>query len=266
LLRTRILTGIVLAIIVGVSVLGLPTRYASLVFALFWLAGAGEWARLAGFAWPGQVVYGGLFAALVAAVLILGAPARMATATFWLAAFVWLGTFGLVLRFPRPLAAAPIAIVGIVVLFAAWLAFYAVHGAGARGPALILTGLVIVWSADIGAFFVGRSLGRTPLAPRVSPKKTWEGVAGGVMLATIAGITAAWLLDLSLAVLGITAAAMALISVVGDLGVSMLKRRVGLKDAGVLLPGHGGIMDRFDGVTAALPFFALGLQFAHVLD
>jgi len=80
------------------------------------------------------------------------------------------------------------------------------------------------------------------------------------------GALLALILDLSLLVLVPIAAATALISVVGDLGVSMLKRQAGLKDTGVLLPGHGGILDRFDGVTASLPFFVLGLQFAHVLD
>jgi phosphatidate cytidylyltransferase len=80
------------------------------------------------------------------------------------------------------------------------------------------------------------------------------------------GCLAALILDQPLLLFGPIAAAMALISVVGDLSVSLLKRYSGFKDSGVLLPGHGGILDRFDGVTAALPFFVLGLQFAHVLD
>jgi phosphatidate cytidylyltransferase len=157
-------------------------------------------------------------------------------------------------------------VIGLVVLTAAWLAVYLLHGAGTAGPGLILAGLIIVWSADIGAFFVGRGFGRTPLAPRVSPKKTWEGVAGGVLLAAVAGSVAAWLLELPLAFMLPAAVAMALISVVGDLGISVIKRRAGIKDSGMLLPGHGGVLDRFDSVTAALPFYALALQFAHVLD
>jgi phosphatidate cytidylyltransferase len=266
LLRTRILTGLVLAVIVAVAVLGMPTRLASGVFGAFWLIGAWEWGGLADLDGPGRVVYAALFAAIVAAVLGLGVPRAAADAAFWLAALGWLLAFAIVLRYPRPLARWPIAVMGLVVLSAAWLAFYSVHGAGAAGPGLILTGLAIVWSADIGAFFVGRSLGRTPLAPRVSPKKTWEGVAGGVAGAAVAGAVAAPALGLPLVELVGLAIAIALISVVGDLGISMLKRRAGRKDSGVLLPGHGGILDRFDGVTAALPFFALGLQFAHVLD
>jgi phosphatidate cytidylyltransferase len=266
LLRTRVITAIVLAAIVAVSVFGLPTTYAALVFGIFWLIGADEWAKLAGLEGARRVVYVVAFAGFVSAILINGLPATAIDALFWLAAVVWLVNFSLVLRFPSRLSPSAIAVVGLIVLAAAWLSFYRIHGAGAIGPQLIVTGLVIVWSADIGAYFSGRAFGRTPLAPRVSPKKTWEGVLGGVALATITGTLAALWLSLPIAIFAPMAAAMALISVVGDLAISMLKRSAGIKDSGVLLPGHGGILDRFDGVTAALPFFVLGLQFAHVLD
>lgn len=255
-----------LAVIVAFSVLGLETTYASLVFGAFWLIGADEWARLARLGRAGSAAYAGVFGAMLVGVLAFGVPDRAAVGLFFAATAVWLVALGLVLRFPLRLSRPAIAGMGLVVLPAAWLAFYSVHGAAMQGPALVLAGLVIVWSADIGAFFVGRTLGRTPLAPKVSPKKTWEGVAGGVALAIIAGLVAALALGLPLVPLAAIAATMALISVVGDLGVSMLKRHAGRKDTGVLLPGHGGILDRFDGVTAALPFFVLGLQFAHVLD
>jgi phosphatidate cytidylyltransferase len=260
------LTGVTLAVVVAVSIFWLPTRYAALVFGLFWFIGAGEWARIAGLAQSGRMAYCALFAGFVGAVIGYGIDPRIATALFWLAAACWLLTFFLVLRYPRPLARSPILAIGLVVLAAAWLAVYLLHGAGTRGPGLILAGLAVVWAADIGAFFVGRSLGRTPLAPQVSPKKTWEGVGGGVALAALSGAVAAELLELPLAFMVPAAVAMALISVVGDLGISVLKRRAGLKDSGMLLPGHGGVLDRFDSVTAALPFYALALQFAHVLD
>jgi phosphatidate cytidylyltransferase len=266
LLRTRVLTGLALAVVVAVTIFWLPTRYAALVFGLFWFIGAGEWARIAGLSSPGRLVFCALFAVFVGAVLRFGIDARLAAALFWLAAACWVLTFVVVLRFPRPIASPPIVASGLIVLAAAWLAVFMLHGAGTAGPGLILAGLAIVWSADIGAFFVGRSLGRTPLAPRVSPKKTWEGVVGGVALAALSGGLAAWLLDLPAAFMVPAAIAMALISVVGDLGISVIKRRAGLKDSGMLLPGHGGVLDRFDSVTAALPFYALALQFAHVLD
>ena len=265
-LRTRVLTGLALAVVVAVSIFLLPTTYAALVFGLFWFIGAGEWARIAGLASTGRLVYCALFAVFVGAVIRFGIDSRLAAALFWLAAACWALTFIVVLRFPRPIGSWPILASGLIVLAAAWLAVFLLHGAGAEGPGLILAGLATVWSADIGAFFVGRSVGRTKLAPHVSPRKTWEGVAGGVVLAALTGGVAAWLLDLPLAFMVPAAVAMALISVVGDLGISVIKRRAGLKDSGMLLPGHGGILDRFDSVTAALPFYALALQFAHVLD
>ena len=265
-LRTRVLTGVVLAVVVGFTLLGLDTTYASLVFGLIWLVGADEWARLMRLSLPGRAAFDVLFVAFVAVVVGRGLPAGAITVVLWLAVLVWLVIFVLVLRFPERLPLGTLTLAGLVVLAAAWLSIYRVHGVPDGGPLLILCALMIVWSADIGAFFVGRRFGRTPLAPRVSPKKTWEGVGGGVVLATAAGVLAAAILGLPLARLAPLAAGMALVSVIGDLGISLLKRRAGLKDAGVLLPGHGGILDRFDGVTAALPVFVLGLQFAHVLD
>jgi phosphatidate cytidylyltransferase len=247
-------------------VLGLETAYASLVFGLVWLIGADEWARLVRFGPVGRTVYDVLFVAFVGVAIGVGLPDGVASSVLWLAALVWLVMLGLVLRFPQKLPTAPLAAAGLIALAAAWLSFHEVHGRADNGPLMILFALMMVWAADIGAFFVGRSLGRTPLAPSVSPKKTWEGVGGGVVLATAAGLLAAVVLGLPVTLLAPLAALMALVSVIGDLGISMLKRRAGLKDAGVLLPGHGGVLDRFDGVTAALPVFVLGLQFAHLLD
>jgi phosphatidate cytidylyltransferase len=119
--------------------------------------------------------------------------------------------------------------------------------------------LLIVWAADVGAYVFGRLLGRTKLAPAVSPGKTWEGVTGGLLLAGVAaGAAAAWvgLPTNRLVVLGVLTA---LVSVLGDLTQSMFKRNVGLKDSGRLLPGHGGVLDRIDSLTAAVPAFVGGL-------
>ncbi|MDX1561790.1 MAG: phosphatidate cytidylyltransferase [Gammaproteobacteria bacterium] len=269
-LGKRIATAVVLGLVIVGAVLVLDTWLAALVLGFFWLVGAWEWGGLAGFGTSGRLAVAAAFAAIVFAVLFAGVPARVIDTVLFAAAGLWVAAFVAVLRYPPRFPPLLIAAFGIVLLAAAWLAFYRVHlGVGAaagRGPALILAGLVIVWCADIGAYFAGRRFGRAKLAPRVSPGKTWEGVAGGVALAIAAGFAAAWLVDRPPLTLALVAAAMALISVVGDLSVSLLKRWAGWKDSGVLLPGHGGVLDRFDGVTAALPFFALGLQFAHVLD
>jgi phosphatidate cytidylyltransferase len=266
LLRTRVLTGLALALVVLASIFGLETTWAGLVFAFFWLIGTDEWARLTGLTSGRRLLYDAVFGSIIVAGLILELPVAAGLTVLWLAAIVWILAFVVVLRYPVRLSRPAIRIMGLVVLPAAWLSFLMLHGVPSNGPGLVLAGLCIVWTADIGAYFIGRNFGRKALAPSVSPKKTWEGVAGGVVFATATGVVAALMLDLPPLLLGPIAAAMALISVVGDLSVSMLKRNAGLKDCGVLLPGHGGVMDRFDGVTAALPFFVLGLQFAHVLD
>ena len=265
-LRTRILTGLVLGVVVAASVFLLDTVTASLIFAFFWLVGTIEWSRLAAIPQHWRAVYGAAFAAIVAAVLLLNPPGQAMQALLWLAALLWAVAFVLVLRYPRPLINSLVAAAGIVVLTAAWVSFYLLHRVEESGPALILSGLVIIWSADIGAYFVGRRFGRRRLAPVVSPKKTWEGVAGGLAAAVLVAAISARLIGLPYGAMLVLGIGVAMVSIVGDLGVSMLKRHAGLKDSGMLLPGHGGVLDRFDGVTAGLPVYVLGLQFAHVLD
>ena len=265
-LKTRILTGFVLAVVVAAAVLLLDTAQASVVFAVFWLIGAIEWGGLSALPKAGRAAYAAVFAVLVAVVLTANPPVWAISVWLWLAVACWLVALYYVLLYPRSLTNLLIVPAGIVVLTAAWVSFYLLHGSGDSGPALILAGLGIVWSADVGAYFVGRTFGRTRLAPRVSPNKTWEGVAGGAAAAILVGAITALVIGLPFGLLIPLSGAIALVSVVGDLGISMLKRRAGLKDTGVLLPGHGGILDRFDGVTAALPAYVLGLQFAHVLD
>ena len=164
--------------------------------------------------------------------------------------------------FRRPISPATAAATGLPVLVPGWFAFAYVIEHAPRGAALVFVALLIVWAADVGAFFAGRWLGHTKLAPAVSPGKTWEGVVGGAILAAVAGIGAASWLAVSWATFAGLALACALVSVVGDLSVSRLKRNVGLKDSGRWLPGHGGVLDRIDSLTAALPAYALGLKLA----
>ena len=123
---------------------------------------------------------------------------------------------------------------------------------------LIFT-LLIVWAADAGAYFAGKGFGRVKLAPAISPKKTWEGVIGGLLLVGVLAIAVGLWRDLDIAVFLPFCLAVAALSVVGDLTVSMFKRTAGVKDSGALFPGHGGVLDRIDSVAAAAPLFALGL-------
>ena len=115
------------------------------------------------------------------------------------------------------------------------------------------------WAADIGAYFAGRRLGRIKLAPALSPNKTWEGVLGGLLLSLLVAVAGLVWFDLPwLGFISLCLAAV-LASVVGDLAESMFKRQRGLKDSSHLLPGHGGILDRIDSLSASFPLLALGL-------
>jgi phosphatidate cytidylyltransferase len=134
-----------------------------------------------------------------------------------------------------------------------------------RAPSYLVFVLVLVFAADIGAYFAGRNFGRLKLAPRVSPGKTWEGVLGGLVSAALVAVVGAYWFDLPLARFLPLCTAVAAVSIVGDLTESMFKRYVGLKDSSKLLPGHGGILDRIDSLTAATPVFALGLMWLGVL-
>jgi phosphatidate cytidylyltransferase len=134
-----------------------------------------------------------------------------------------------------------------------------VSGEPMRGPAIVLWLVLLVIAADIGAFFVGRSLGKHKLAPQVSPGKTWEGALGGLATVALVAWGGAEYFGLPAWQCIAFGCGVGIFSVIGDLTESMFKRSAGLKDSGVLLPGHGGILDRIDSVTAAAPLYALGL-------
>jgi phosphatidate cytidylyltransferase len=131
---------------------------------------------------------------------------------------------------------------GILVVLCAWAAMVWLRHSGDDGALTMLVAITVVWAADTFAYFVGVKLGRNKLAPSISPGKSIEGVVGGM----IGAVVVSW----------IGAAFAAAISVVGDLYISRLKRQAGVKDSGKLLPGHGGILDRIDGLLAAMPLFA----------
>ena len=130
------------------------------------------------------------------------------------------------------------------------------------GIAMILLLLIIIWAADIGAYFSGRRFGRTKLAPVISPTKTLEGVIGGIVLAGIAGLLLTHYtpgLETAAGLVAILVAVTVLTSVGGDLFISMHKRTMKVKDCGKIFPGHGGVLDRFDSLLAGVPFFTLGI-------
>ena len=134
----------------------------------------------------------------------------------------------------------------------------------ALGPWWLLGVMGLVWTADIGAYFFGRKFGKTRLAPRISPGKTWEGVAGALLCATVYVLMGGFFSDQSvlrdrLPVLIIAGWCGVALAVIGDLFESAIKRQAGVKDSGALLPGHGGLLDRIDAMTSTLPLAAMVL-------
>lgn len=265
-LKQRIITA---AILLPIAIVGFFLLH-GLAFALFIglvvALGAWEWARLAGFA--SQAVRVG-YALLV--VVLLGVLYRFPVLAPWLLALAvlwWLAATYLVLTYPQSSrfwgGSAGSLLIGLLILLPAWQALVLLKQ-WALGNWLILAVMVLVWVADIGAYFSGKTFGRRKLAPQVSPGKSWEGVIGGLLtslLVTLAvGIYRGWSArELILALLG--AALVVLVSVIGDLTESMFKRSAGIKDSSQLLPGHGGVMDRIDSLTAAIPLFVVLLWLA----
>ena len=261
-LKTRITTAAILAALLLVVLFLLPPAAAVLVFGLAFVGGAAEWARFGGLHAPAARAG---YAILIGILLALGwswsaDPARLAlllraACLWWMFAFLWLAFA------PGRHRPALTLLCGIFVLVPAFVAMARIQtGQGAvRGPVAVLWLLLLVFGADIGAFFAGRRFGRLKLAPRVSPSKTWEGALGGMLaVALVAWCGAAVFRVPVYAAVGF-GCAVGLFSIVGDLTESMFKRAAGLKDSGSLLPGHGGILDRIDSITAAAPLYALGL-------
>jgi phosphatidate cytidylyltransferase len=259
-LRDRIVTALIMAVVVIGVLTCLPAWVALPVIAAVFLAGAWEWAGFAGMSSAaGRALYVAVIAAASVAAWWFTRDAAQLTlflrgaALWWLIAFLWLA-FGS--QAGRRTSAA---IVGIPVLVPAGVGLARLVLIEPNGRMLLLYLLVLIAAADVGAYFGGRTLGRHKLAPLVSPGKTWEGFATGMLAAAIAAVAGARLFGVALRAWLALCVLVALVSVVGDLFESMLKRHAGLKDSGNLLPGHGGILDRIDSFTAAAPMFLLGL-------
>jgi phosphatidate cytidylyltransferase len=266
-LLQRVVTAIILAGLVLGVLLYLPPAAAGLATAAFLLAAAWEWsAFVAPRSLAVRLAYAGAIGALLLALAVAPPPAAVRDAVLVLALGWWLIAFIWILRFPTPMNTLVVAVAGVVTLVPAFIGFRALLGIGSQGSALAVLLLAIVWAADIGAFFAGRSFGRVRLAPAVSPGKTWEGFGGGMLAACLAGLAGALLLGLPAGVVVAASLSVAAISVVGDLAESMFKRNAGVKDSGRLFPGHGGVLDRVDSIAAAVPLFFLTFQWLGLVQ
>ncbi len=270
-LRQRVITALVLAPLALWGILALPNRAFAALLGLIILLGAVEWSQIVGLRGTGRRA---LYVAAVAAGMgwlfteMQGKPgvwlAVSAVALVW-----WFAGMAWVARFPggsglwrhsrtaRGLA-------GFVVLLPAWVALAGLQAS--PGPEFVILLMLLVWGADTGAYFAGRRWGRRKLAPRVSPGKTWEGVGGGMALTLLVALVGgSWLVSAELLLPFVLLCLVTVgFSIVGDLLESMFKRLADIKDSGGLLPGHGGILDRIDSLTAAAPVFALGLYWLEI--
>ena len=262
-LKQRIITAVVLVAVFVTTLFFLPPIGFQLFVLLVFSIAAWECSNLAGLSqWVVRGIYAGALIAGVAAgwiylPLVDGLRSFFVIAAIWWAvALLWVQGYPSSAVFWQSSAARMI--IGALTLVPAGVAVLTIHSF-ANGQYLVLALLLLVAVADTGAYFSGRTFGKRKLAPNVSPGKSWEGVMGGLILVSLIALAygflsgQAWYVGL---VLALPAAA---VSVLGDLLESMLKRHRGVKDSGTILPGHGGVLDRIDGVTAAAPIFALVL-------
>ncbi|MEN2394686.1 phosphatidate cytidylyltransferase [Pseudomonas halotolerans] len=265
-LKQRIITALILLPIALGGFFLLKGASFALFIGLVVTLGAWEWARLAGFpAQSARVAYAVAVAAMLFVMyLVQGlAPWVLGASVLW-----WATATFLVLTYPQTThhwaGAAAKLLIGLLILLPAWQGLIWIKQ-GPLGNWQIMAVMVLVWGADVGAYFSGRAFGKRKLAPKVSPGKSWEGVYGGLALSlvitAVVGVVREWSAgQLLMGLLG--AALIVFVSVVGDLTESMFKRQSGIKDSSNLLPGHGGVLDRIDSLTAAIPIFAVLLWMA----
>ncbi|HET7922385.1 MAG TPA: phosphatidate cytidylyltransferase [Gammaproteobacteria bacterium] len=263
-LKQRILTALVLLPLAVALILYAPSHWLAAALTLVVALAAYEWAALTGYGERvARVGYAVLSLLLCAGLLMLGRtvgwqsvlwPLAVCAGLWWLVVLLWL--------VPKrvTLSRGAKALCGWLTLIPALFTAVAVDN---QRSALLLWLFTLIWAADIGAYFAGRAFGRHKLAPEVSPGKTWEGVAGGTLALLIVAVVGGWWLGMEVwPVLLAVCLVTGWFSIVGDLGESLFKRQAGMKDSGSLFPGHGGVLDRVDSLTAAAPFFWLGLQLA----
>jgi len=265
-LKQRIITALILLPVALCGFFLLHGAGFALFIGLVVTLGAWEWARLAGF--NGQLARV-VFAAVVALLCLFLYLTPGLALWVLVAAVIWwaVATF-LVLTYPATSdswsSLACRLLIGLLILLPAFQGLLLLKS-WPMGNGLILSVMVLVWAADIGAYFSGKAFGKRKLALQVSPGKSWEGFYGGLATALVITLGVAIAQDWPAGdiVLGLVCAAIVVaISVVGDLTESMFKRRSGIKDSSQLLPGHGGVLDRIDSLTAAIPVFAVLLWMA----
>ncbi len=262
-LKLRILTALILIPLVILGIFKLSSFFFFLVTVVIFSLAAWEWARLGGWfkTWP-RIFYSILIIAAMFSTLFIP-QARILTvvlgAFWWLLVVIWL----IMARSRTQLIALPhwsILASGFFVLLPCWHAILLLQ----HEPLLLLYMLIMIWFCDSAAYFAGRAWGKRKLAETISPNKTYEGLMAAVTITPLFAIVVAWRVgELKLSwILPVLLLVPAVVA--GDLFESALKRMQNLKDSGTLLPGHGGILDRIDSLTAAAPIFTCAFIFLRV--
>lgn len=258
-LKQRVITALILAPLAAAGFILLQGAWFALFIGAIVALAAWEWARLCGEQRQvGRIVY-----AATVSLFMIGLYRDSWPVTYYVlpALCWWAYATVMIIRYPAGRGVWQGSFVrqlfGLLVLLPAWAGLVWLR-AQEYGLWLIFALLILVWAADIGAYFAGKTWGRNKLLPSVSPGKTREGLLGGLVFSELLALAAMFYLGwgataIMLGALG--AALVVLVSVVGDLAESLFKREEGLKDSSTLLPGHGGVLDRIDSLTAAIPMF-----------
>ncbi len=273
-LKTRIVTAMCLLAVFLLSLFALPSSWFAIFIAIVFLIGSWEWSSLSGFTSSYQKLAYSLVSICIAFFIgsyiglwpweELAFPKLLSifsgAALWWAIALLWVqGYPSSSILWGNMISRS---VMGLLVLIPSALALVYLHQQP-YGDWLILGIVLIVATADTCAYFSGKAFGRRKLAVNVSPGKTWEGVLGGLLACVLLSFFFSALIDMHLWLMILAVVIpTALVSVLGDLLESMVKRHCQMKDSGRILPGHGGVLDRIDGLTAAAPIFALGIMLA----
>ncbi|GBU11496.1 CDP-diglyceride synthase [Enterobacterales bacterium] len=274
-LKYRIITALILIPIVIAALFLLPPLGFAIVTLAVCMLAAWEWGQLSGFSSRSQRVWLAILCGFLLTAMMLSLPAYrqsvhlpQVAGALWASLAWWIAAFLLVVTYPASASLwrnsrvlrLVFGLLTIVPFFWGMLALrqYGYAENHHTGAWWLLYVMLLVWGADSGAYLFGKLFGKHKLAPKVSPGKTWEGLIGGLLTSALIS----WLfgryvpLNVVPATLLLCSVIAALASVLGDLTESMFKREAGIKDSGSLIPGHGGILDRIDSLTAAVPVFA----------
>ncbi len=262
-LLQRVMTALILAPLFILAIFSMSNEYFSLLLLIFVALGAWEFSRLIKI--NGLVGKLLVISGITACAYLAGANTQNLQTVLYVSMLWWVLNLYWVLSYPKNVAAwfgsgVVRVMSGVLLLVPMWVALINLH---LKGSEYFLLLMLLIWGADSGAYFVGKTFGKNKLAPKVSPGKSIEGVVGGIGFALIVMLIFLQAQSISIdKYVGylLLAVVVSSVSVLGDLFESLFKRVSDIKDSGNILPGHGGVLDRIDSLTAAAPFFLVGLN------